>query len=71
MKTIRPPLQNLDTGEMVTNCSLSYISRQVGVEKITLQRWCADYRAGRIKKKLYKHWWIHFDYKEYKQNKGL
>ena len=71
MKTIRPTLQNLDTGSIESNCSLAYIAREIGRSKMTLQRWCNDYKAGKITKKLYKDWWIHFDAVEYKQNKGL
>ena len=71
MKTIRPTLQNLDTGSIETNCSLAYIAREIGRAKITLQRWCNDYRDGKIRKKLVDGtWWIHFDAIEYKQNKG-
>lgn len=72
MKTIRPVLQNLDTGAITYNCSLAYIARETGKAKITIQRWCNDYKAGKITKKLVDGtWWIHFDAKEYKQNKGL
>ena len=71
MKTIRPVLQNLDTGAITYNCSLAHIARETGKAKITIQRWSNDYRAGKITKKLCENWWIHFDAIEYKQNKGL
>jgi len=72
MKTIRPVLQNLENGNIVYNCSLAYIAKQTGKAKITIQRWCKDYKQGKITKKLLDGiWYIHFDAKEYKQNKGL
>ncbi len=71
MKTIRPTLQNLETGAITYNCSLAYIANKTSKAKITIQRWCNDYKAGKISKKLCGDWWIHFDAKEYKQNKGL
>lgn len=70
-KTIRPVLQNLDTGAITYNCSLAYIALKTGKAKITIQRWCNNYREGKISKKLSGSWWIHFDAQEYKQNKGL
>ena len=71
MKTIRPILQNLDTGQIFYNCSLAFIARETGKVPLTIQRWIQDYKKGKFKKKFYKSWVIHFDAQEYKQNRKL
>ena len=61
MKTLRPILQNLDTGKIFYNCSLAFIASEIGKAKITIQRWAQDFKEGKFKKKIVNNWVIHFD----------
>ena len=71
MKTLRPILQNLDTGQIFYNCSLAFIAFETGKAKITIQRWAKAFKEGGPQKRYINYWVIHFDAQEYKQNKGL